>query len=381
MEIHIGIVAGESSGDQLGAALITALRKLSPDVRITAMAGPKMLAAGCESIADVNELSVMGLVEVLRKYPALRRLRTRICNFYLDSRPDVFVGIDVPDFVLGIEARLRSRGIKTAHCVAPQIWAWRQSRAKRLAEKVDLLLTLFPFEVSFYEKYNVKTAFIGHPVADQFPLETNKTAARQRLGLVRGRIKLALMPGSRTQEWLRHADLFLCTAKLFAAQESDTVFLIGAASQAAEDHLRARANQICPELDVRLFQGKSHDVLLASDLALCASGTVTMEGLFAKTPMVVAYKISPITYYIMKRLVKVPFIAMPNILAGHQMLPEFLQNDAQPEPLAQALVNWSKSPQRVVEFQQECSEIHASLRGNAAESAAREILQLASGAS
>ena len=379
MAIHIGIVAGESSGDQLGGSLITALRNLSPDIRITAMAGPKMVAAGCEPIAGVDELSVMGLAEVLRKYPSLRRLRNRVRDFYLESRPDVFVGIDVPDFVLGIEASLRAAGIKTVHCVAPQIWAWRQSRAKRIAEKVDLLLTLFPFEVPFYERYNVNATYIGHPIADQFPLECDKSAAQQRLGLTQGRLAVAIMPGSRSQEWMRHADLFLHSVKLFATRVPDAVFMVGAASPAAKDHLRQRADQICRDLDITVLEGRSHEILLASDLALCASGTVTMEGLFAKTPLVVAYKISPLTYAVMKRMVKIPFIAMPNILAGREVLPEFVQNDAQPQALADALVCWSRSPQRVADFQRECRTIHASLRGNAAQRAANEILQLASG--
>ena len=376
MAIHIGIVAGESSGDQLGGAIITALRNLSPDIRITAMAGPKMADAGCEVIADTDELAVMGLVEVLRKYPSLRRLRNRICDFYLQSQPDVFVGIDVPDFALGIEGRLRAAGIKTAHCVAPQIWAWRQSRAKRIADKVDLLLTLFPFEVPFYERYDVNTTFIGHPVADQFAMMPDLPAARRRLGLDQDRFTLALMPGSRRQEWIRHVDLFLESARLFSYRVPRLQLVVGATNSTALDHLRSRANQICADLDVIILEAKSHDVLLASDLALCASGTVTMECLFARTPAVVAYRISPVTYSLMKAMVKVPFIAMPNILAERELMPEFLQRKAQPRMLTEALENWRNSPQRIEEFERRCREIHTTLRTDASARAARAILEI-----
>ncbi|MFT4581138.1 MAG: lipid-A-disaccharide synthase [Gammaproteobacteria bacterium] len=375
--IHVGIVAGESSGDQLGGSLVAALRQAHPNIRITGMAGPKMVAAGCEAIANVDELSVMGIAEVLRKYPQLRRLRDRISAFYLENRPDVFVGIDVPDFVMGIEARLFADNIKTVHYVAPQIWAWRQSRARKIAARLDLLLALFPFEVPFYERYGVNTAFIGHPLADIFPIIQDGERARLALNLDVTRTVIALMPGSRRQEWLRHADLFLNTALLVAAKYRDVVFLVAAINADAREHIESRAREICPDLEIDIRVDHSHEILCASDAVLCASGTVTMEGLFAKTPMVVAYKLSPITHFIMKRMVKVPYIAMPNLLADRALVPEYLQGSAQPEILARALTGWLDDPKKVQDYQQICTDLHESLRRGAAERAAFEILRLA----
>ncbi|MFT4564197.1 MAG: lipid-A-disaccharide synthase [Gammaproteobacteria bacterium] len=375
--IHVGIVAGESSGDQLGGSLVAALRQAHPNIRITGMAGPKMVAAGCEAIANVDELSVMGIVEVLRKYPQLLRLRDRISAFYLENRPDVFVGIDVPDFVMGIEARLFAENIKTVHYVAPQIWAWRQARARKIAKRLDLLLALFPFEVPFYKRYGVNTEFVGHPLADVFPITRDCETARRELDLNLGRTVIALMPGSRRQEWTRHGDLFLRTAKFVAGKHRDVIFLVAAINARARDHIASRARELCPDLDIDVRVDRSHEILCASDVALCASGTVTMEGLFAKTPMVVAYKLSVITHLIMKRMVKVPYIAMPNLLAGKALVPEYLQNDAQPEALAQALTGWLDDPAKVQDYGQICTDLHKNLRQGAAQRAAFEILQLA----
>tara|TARA_R110002096_G_scaffold179809_6_gene356885 strand:- start:53 stop:1189 length:1137 start_codon:yes stop_codon:yes gene_type:complete len=377
--LHIGIVAGESSGDQLGGALITALRKRESDIRITAMAGPRMTEAGCEAIATVDELSVMGLVEVVRQYPRLRRLRERIYEFYADAKPDVFIGIDVPDFVMNIEARLRRRGVKTVHYVAPQTWAWRPGRAAKLARNVDLLLALFPFEVEFFMQHGVPTAFVGHPVADQFPLARESMRAREELGVDPGARVVAIMPGSRRQELSRHVDLFLDSAALVHAQLGDTVFIANALNRDAAAYIVERAAARVPSLPLQVVTGAAHAVLRASDAALVASGTVTMEGLFAKTPLVVAYKLAPLSYFIMKRMVQVPYIAMPNILAGSQMVPEFVQAAARPERLAQALVDWLTSAGKVENYVRQCALQHRLLKRDAATEAAAHVLALAQG--
>jgi lipid-A-disaccharide synthase len=375
--LHIGIVAGESSGDQLGGALIAALRERESDIRITAMAGPRMQAAGCESIATADELSVMGLVEVVRQYPRLRRLRERIFEFYAAAKPDVFIGIDVPDFVMNIEARLRRCGVKSVHYVAPQTWAWRPARAAKLAENVDLLLALFPFEVEYFERHGVPTAFVGHPVADQFPLERDTADARAQLGLPAGSRPVAIMPGSRRQELQRHVDLFLDSAALVHAQLGDTVFIANAVNNDAAVYIGQRAAARAPKVPIEVVTGAAHAVLRASDAALVASGTVTMEGLFAKTPLVVAYKLAPLSYFIMKRMVQVPYIAMPNILAGTQLVPEFVQADARPERLAAALVEWLTSTGKVKDYEQQCVRQHRSLKRDAASEAAAQVLALA----
>jgi lipid-A-disaccharide synthase len=375
--IHVGIVAGETSGDQLGAALIAALHERHGEIKITGMAGPAMIAAGCEAIAHVDELSVMGLVEVVRKYPRLRRLRERVYDYYLNARPDVFVGIDVPDFVMNIETRLHTKGIKAVHYVAPQVWAWRQSRAKKIADRLDLLLALFPFEESFFRQHGVNTTFIGHPLADQIPLERDVPAARARLGLEPGRSYVALMPGSRKQEWSRHVDVFLNAASLVTKEKSDIAFVAGAVNVDAAEFMLRRARALTPAIDVTVIAGQSHDVLGASDAALVASGTVTMEGMFAKTPMVVGYKVAGLSYYVMKRMVKIPHIAMPNILAGRELVPEFVQSEMRPELLAGAISGWLGDDGKVREFETACTEIHKMLRRDAAARAACAVLQLA----
>lgn len=377
--LHIGIVAGESSGDQLGGALITALRERESDIRITAMAGPRMTAAGCEVIATVDELSVMGLIEVVRQYPRLRRLRERIYEFYADTKPDVFIGIDVPDFVMNIEARLRRRGVKSVHYVAPQTWAWRPGRAAKLARNVDLLLALFPFEVEFFARHGVPTAFVGHPVADRFPLKRDPTEPRRDLGLHPDSRVIAIMPGSRRQELLRHVDLFLDSAALVHARLGDTVFIANALNDDAASYIAERAAARVPTLPLEVITGAAHTVLRAADAALVASGTVTMEGLFAKTPLVVAYKLAPLSYHIMKRMVQVPYIAMPNILAGSLMVPEFVQAAAHPESLARALVDWLSSTEKVENYARQCMTQHRLLKRDAASEAAAHVLTLAQG--
>jgi len=375
--IHVGIVAGESSGDRLGAALIAALHERYPEIKITGMAGPAMMSAGCEAIAHIDELSVMGLVEVVRKYPQLHRLRERVYAYYLDARPDVFIGIDVPDFVMNIESRLHAKGMKTVHYVAPQVWAWRSSRAKKIAGRLDLLLVLFPFEESFFGAHGVNTTFIGHPLADQIPLKRDVAAARDRLGLKPGRRYVALMPGSRKQEWSRHVDVFLNAASLITREFEDIAFVAGAVNSDAAAFMLRRSRALSPAIDFTVIEGQSHDVLGASDAALVASGTVTMEGMFAKTPMVVGYKMAGLSYYVMKRMVKIPHIAMPNVLAGRELVPEFVQSEMTPERLAGAISGWLGNDDKILEFETECAEMHNVLRRDAAARAASAVLQLA----
>ncbi|HCU90782.1 MAG TPA: lipid-A-disaccharide synthase [Gammaproteobacteria bacterium] len=374
--VHVGIVAGEASGDQLGAALIDALRLQCPGIRITGMAGPKMLATGCEPVASIDELSVMGVVEVVRRYPELRRLRDRVLRFYLDDRPDVFVGIDVPDFVTGIESRLYSKNIKTVHYVAPQIWAWRKSRAKTLSERLDRLLVLFPFEEYFFRCYGVDTRFVGHPVADQIPLARDVVSARRKLGLESTRPYVALMPGSRVQEWKRHVDVFLSAANLVAKRNKETAFVAGAIDGDAETYFLKRAASVSPGIELTVRRGRSHDVLGASNAAIVASGTITMEGVFTKTPLVVGYRLAPMSYFLMKRLVTVRHIAMPNVLASQEIVPEFVQSAMTADALAGATIEWLENEDKVRKYEAHCSEAHHTLRRDAATQAAEAVLGL-----
>lgn len=370
------MVAGEASGDRLAARLIEALRGFAPHARFEGMAGPEMIAAGCTPLAHVDELSVMGLAEVVRQYPRLRRLRARLLAHFLATRPDVFVGIDVPDFTLGIAARLKSAGIATAHLVCPQVWAWRPGRARRLSRAVDQLLALLPFEPAFFEPYGVPTTFVGHPLADELPAAPDRAAARAALGLEGPGPIVAVMPGSRTQELQRLADIFLDGAVRLQRARPDVRLVACAAREAQLPALRELpAARGAP--DLRLFSGCASAVLTAADVAVVASGTVSLEALLCGTPMVVGYRLAPLSYLIISRMVSIPHIAMPNILAGRALVPELIQHDLDPESVCGALGAWLDDDGRRASFLGESRHIHAALRQGAAVNAARAVLRLA----
>lgn len=362
---RIAIVAGEASGDQLGADLIEALRARHPDLEVIGMAGPRMLAAGCRALARVDELAVMGLVEVLRHYPRLRRLRARLIGDILASQPDAVVGIDVPDFTLEIERRARQAGIPAVHYVCPQVWAWRAGRLPGIRAAVDLVLALFPFEVPFLAGHGIDAAFVGHPLADRIPAEPDRAAARAALGLPAApRPLLALLPGSRRQELARHAQLFVATARRLQQETPALVVAIGAVDEAAAAFLRAQiaaqdgAGAAAPQLVI----GRATELLAAADVALVASGTITLEAALSGTPAVVAYRLAPLSYWWLRRAVTVPHVALPNLLFGARVLPEFLQDEASPDALAAALAAWLADPARILDYRARCRALHQSLR-------------------
>lgn len=369
------MVAGEVSGDRLGGAIIAALRQRYPDARIRGMAGPAMRAAGCAALADIDELSVMGLAEVVRSYPRLRRLRARLVSEFRARPPDVFVGIDVPDFNLGIARRLHAQGVATVHCVCPQAWAWREGRAARLNRSVDRLLALLPFEAPFFTRHGVATEFIGHPLADALPREPDRAAARAALGLPAGAEVIALLPGSRGQELERLAPLFAVAARALAARDPARRFV---ACAARPQHL-ARLHTALAGLPVTIVESQSRQVLTAASVALVASGTVTLEALLCRVPMVVAYRLAPLSYHIIRRMIRVPHIALPNLLAGREIVPEFVQHDATPEALAQALEAWLGDRVRRRAFERDAAQIHGELALGAADRAAAAIATLAAG--
>ena len=372
--LRVGIVAGEPSEDQLGAALITALRACGP-VEIRAMAGPCMRAAGCTELAGIEELSVMGVVEVLRHYPRLRRLRNRLLGEFLRWRPDVFVGIDVPDFTLHLEDRLKASGIAAVHYACPQVWAWRRGRVHIIRRATDLVLTLFPFEAPFLREYGVSAEFVGHPLADRIPLEIDRAAARAQLGLAPCGPVVALLPGSRRQEYTRHLPLFLATARILRATLPNAEFVLGAVNEHAA---LAMQTGLAGEDDAncRVISGHTVEILSAADVALCVSGTVTLEAALTKTPLVVAYQLSPLSYQVLKRMVHSRWIALPNLLLKREAVPEFVQNRATPSALAAALLTWLQDPPRRAEYTQACLDLHRELRNNAGAAAARAILAL-----
>lgn len=368
--LRIALVAGEASGDILGAGLMRALKAQHPAVEFIGVGGPLMQAEGLTSYFPMERLSVMGLVEVLGRLRELLKRRKKLIADLIAEKPDVFIGIDAPDFNLNIELKLRQAGIKTVHYVSPSVWAWRQKRVLKIREGCDLMLTLFPFEAKFYEEKGVPVRFVGHSLADAIPLEADRAAARAELGLPEGPL-VALMPGSRGGEVGRLGALFLDTAQRLRAMRPGVRFVMPCASPQRrvqlEELLAGR------DLPLTLLDGNSHLALAACDAVLIASGTATLEALLYKRPMVVAYRLAPLTFWILKRMVKSPYVSLPNLLAQRLLVPELLQDDATVEALAQTL-----SP--LIEGGEEQTrgfdEIHRTLRLDASNQAADAVLNL-----
>lgn len=372
----IAIVAGEASGDSLGGALIHALRERAPDARFIGMAGPAMLEAGCESLAHIDQLSVMGLTEVLRAYPRLRRLRNALTASLLAARPDVFVGIDVPDFNLGLERRMKRAGIASVHYVCPQAWAWRPGRARHLGSAVDRLLALLPFEEAFFAGHGVACRFVGHPLADALPLEPERAAARAALGIAAGPPLVALLPGSRRQEIERLAPVFAAGAAALQAARGELAVVACAAHSGQLPGLQAAVAAAAPGLAVRYFHGRAREVLTAADVALVASGTATLEALLCRAPMVVGYRLAPLSYHIIRRMISIQRIALPNILAGEDLVPELIQDALTPPAIRDALAGWLDDESRRTHYHLRARQLHETLRVGAAARAADAVLSL-----
>ncbi len=381
--LRVGIVAGESSGDQLGAALINALRARVPDVHCFGMAGPKMAAAGCDVWASSDELSTMGLFEVLRHLPRLLRLRRRLATRFQQERPDVFVGIDVPDFNLGLAKRLKASGLKTVQYVSPQVWAWRQGRVRTIGRSCDLVLCLLPFEADFYSTHGVHAEFVGHPLADQIPLDVDRGTARAALGLPAEATVVALLPGSRMGEVERLGADFAAAAAWIASQRAEIRFVAPMASARVRDRFEATLAAMPNPPPIACVDGQAQPVLAAADAAIVASGTATLETLLTGRPMVVAYRFGALTAWLLRRLglVKVPFFSQPNLLIGRRLVPEFLQEAVTGEALGRALLQELGDREHLNELQQEFRRVHVTLRRGGADRAAAAILDYAGGAS
>ena len=331
--MHIAIIAGELSGDILVAGLIHAIRAHYPDAIIEGIGGPQMLAAGFQSHYPLETLSVMGLVEVLKHYPRLKKCRDSLRDHFLQHPPDVFIGIDAPDFNLGLETILKSAGIKTVHYVSPSVWAWRQYRLRKIARACDLMLTLFPFEAEYYQRHQIPVRFVGHPLADEIPLQTDKQAARMRLNLPPQGVWVALLPGSRRNEVRQLGIPFLQTARWLLAQRSDLQFIVPLANAHLKALFTEQIAEIAPDLPLTLLDGQSREAMAAADVVLMASGTATLEAMLLKRPMVVAYRMAELTYWLAKWLVHIPYFSLPNLLAQEALVPEFLQHQVCPEKL------------------------------------------------
>ena len=373
---HIAIVAGETSGDALGAELIHALRVLMPGARFSGMVGPAMAAAGCAALANIEQLSVMGLVEVVRAYPRLRRLRRELGTALLAQRPDVFIGIDVPDFNLGLARRFKLAGVPTVHYVCPQAWAWRPGRARRLGHAVDRLLALLPFEPAFFAEYGLDCRFVGHPLADSLPLEPDRGAARAALGIAPGQPLVAILPGSRTQEIERLAAVFALGVAALAQERGPLAVVVCAAHAGQIEQLRRVIGAAAPHLAVDYHHGLARQLLSAADVALVASGTATLEALLCRAPMVVGYRMAPLTYHIIRRMISIPRIALPNILAADSLVPELIQGALTPQRICAALGAWLDDAPRCESYVRRARGLHESLRVGAAARAAALVFEM-----
>jgi lipid-A-disaccharide synthase len=382
--VRIAIVAGETSGDALGGALIQALRARDPSIEFRGVAGPQMRAAGCQALADAHELAVMGLIDPLLHLPRLLRLRLRLVREISAWRPDAFVGIDAPGFNQTIAGRFRAQGIASVQYVSPQIWAWRQGRVRKIARRCDLILCLLPFEPEFYRHHAVRAEFVGHPLADQIPLQPDRTAARAALYAaesVDGPL-LALLPGSRASEMRYLARPFIATAVQVAAARAGLKVVAPMANAAVRREFE-RALAELPQshsLSLKILDGQARQALMAADVTLVASGTATLEALLCRCPMVVAYRFGAFTASLLRtlRLVRVKYFSLPNLLAGEQVAPEFLQEAVTPARMAPAIEQTLADSSRRAYLEQKFQQVHQSLRAGGAARAADAILRLLS---
>jgi lipid-A-disaccharide synthase len=374
--LRIGLVAGELSGDRLGAALICAIRNLHPQAQFEGIAGPRMREAGCQALAHSERLAVMGPVEVLGHLPGLLGLRRKICRHFRRKPPDVFVGIDAPDFNLSLEKTLKRAGIPTVHWVCPSVWAWRQYRLGRIRHSVDLMLTLFPFEAQFLERHGVRAQFVGHPLADEITADHSQQQARDRLGLDENRPCIALLPGSRQTEVKRLLPVFLQAAHLCRGVIAEAQFVLPVAAPVLLPVCKAWLETARhDELAVTLLEGRARDAMTAADAVLLASGTAALECMLLERPMVVAYRLHPLSYQLVSRLLRVPYVSLPNHLLGTMQVPEYLQTDATPEKLAGALLELLQHPQKAAQQIEPFARVHRQLRQNAAQRAAQYIIE------
>ena len=382
--MRIGIVAGEASGDLLGAGLIRALRERHPDAVFEGVAGPRMIEQGCRALYPAQKLAVMGLTEVLGRLFELLRIRAHLLRHFTAHPPDVFIGIDAPDFNLALERGLKRAGIPTVHYVSPSVWAWRRYRVRNIARSVDRMLTLFPFEAAFYAAHTnhpVTARFVGHPLADAIALPGAEDVAlclrlRNEFNLPAGAQVIALLPGSRETELHCLAAPFLQAAAWCAVQRPALHFIAPQASALTRRLFEQALAQHAPQLPVTLIDGRAQDALRVADAALIASGTATLEALLLRRPMVVAYRMAPLTAWIARRMLKVPWFSLPNLLAGKALVPEFSQEQVTAENLGRALLNCLDDTSRLAEINSAFDGIHQTLRRNADAAAAAAVLEL-----
>jgi len=376
--LKIGIVANEPSGDLLGAALVKAIRARVEDVEFEGIAGPLMLEEGCKTLIPMEKLSVMGLVKVLKHLPELLSFRKRLLQHFSSNPPDLFIGIDAPDFNLPLETKLKNKGIPTVHYVSPTVWAWRSKRVNKIRKAVDLMLCIFPFESDFLRQHQVPAEYVGHPLAEEIPLQNDRQAARQSLGVEDEGAVIALLPGSRMGEVKMLTEVFLRTAEMAQKRRPDLQFIVPLINESTRQAFESIKAEVAPELSLSIQLGGAREVMVAADVVLTASGTATLEAMLVKRPMVVAYRLNALTYWLVMRfnLVKIPYMAMANLLADEALAPEFLQDAATPEALTEALFGFLDAPEKVAQVEQQYLELHKQLKQNSGEKAAKAVLSL-----
>lgn len=374
--LTIALCAGEASGDLLGAHLIEAIKKQQPNVQFIGIGGPRMIAAGCKSLFDQERLAVRGYAEVLRRLPEILKIRQQLVAQLKNIRPDIFVGIDAPDFNLSVAAQLKAVGIATIHYVSPSVWAWKRERVNKIVKQVNEVLCLFPMEPELYQAAGGKARFIGHPLAQALPLIADKAAARKRLKLDDDTPVFAILAGSRVSEVDYMAPIFFRAAQQILRELPNAQFISPYATAATRERLQHYLEQ--PEfekLPIRLQAAKTDLACTAADVVLVTSGTATLEVALCKRPMVISYKISPLTYFLVKRKIQVSHVGLPNILLNKEVVPELLQHDATPEKLAQAVLDFFRQPEKVAKLETEFTQLHKMLLQDTDQLAATAILE------
>jgi len=372
--VRIGIVAGEASGDLLGSHLISALKSKRSDLEFVGIAGPKMMGLGAHSLFPMEKLSVRGYIEVIRHLFGLLKLRRQLLQHFLSNPPDLFIGIDAPDFNFWLEKKLKNKGIKTIHYVSPSIWAWRKNRLHKIKQAVTHMLALFPFEPALYVQAGIAVTYVGHPLADILPIEPDVTAARDGLKLKPSALVIAMLPGSRQSEVEQHADLFIKTAKLIYAEQPNALFLVPLITRETRQIFELAIFHEPEALPIQILFGHAHDAMTAADVVIVASGTATLEAALLKKPMVITYRMPKLSWFLLKRMRLQPYVGLPNILAAKFVVPELLQDESTPQKLAAATLKLVTDTSYVAEIKTEFTAIHHSLRQNTAEKAAQVIL-------
>jgi len=370
--LRVGIVSGEASGDLLGSELIESLKIIYPEICFEGIGGPLMESAGCKILYPSEKLAVMGLLEVAGRYLELLSIRKKLIRHYISNPPDLFIGIDAPDFNLTLEEHLRSSGIKTVHYVGPTVWAWRSGRLAKIKKAVDLMLVLFPFELAIYRNYGINAKYVGHPIVDRFQSVTDKAVSKKKLGIDPSKKVIAIMPGSRDTEIRKILPLQLEIMKCIYNQNTDLIFISSVLKQETIDMILEQFSAKIDshgKPDFQIFNGQTQDVLLAADAGILTSGTITLEAMLCQLPMIVMYKMNWFSYKIIKLLIKVKYVALPNLLSGKEVVPEFIQNDCVPEIMANKimnLLNVDASHQQINEFNKITSQLRQGIDNKAA---------------